>query len=139
MSIDCELTKGRSYIVEWVDSLNFAGWNTSDDIEKIALKTEDVIITYGEYVGMSDGGIYISLAQSLDKKKGVYSNVIKIPIKCIMKINEMERGMPSTIPLVAFLALFIGMAALYFSFNPPQVALEKNIRAFTSETNLIEE
>lgn len=133
-----DLERGRSYIIEWVDSLNFAGWNTSSDAEKIASKSEDLITTYGEYIGRSAGGIYISLAQSLDKSKGVYSNVIKIPIKCIMKINQIDKGMPSTIPLVAFLALILGASALYLSFNPPQFVLDDIADSLLTEYQLIE-
>lgn len=135
--MDYELSKGKSYIIEWVDSLNFAGWNTSSDAERIATKSEDLITTYGEYIGRSDGGIYISIAQSIDQRKGVYSNVIKIPIKCIMKINQIDKGVPSTTPIVAFLALILGASAFYFSFNPSQFAINKVIETITDNYKLI--
>jgi hypothetical protein len=78
-----ELIKGNSYVIEWKDSTNYAGWHDKKETEAIVAKEEDLIVTRGVYLGKLKGQIYISMAQNVSENTETDSNVIKIAINSI--------------------------------------------------------
>jgi len=82
-----DLNKFDGIEVCWFDSRSFPEWEQMDEVQRIALMEENMIITYGHYSGQSK--YYISVSQNRDSRNTVASHVMKILKKSIQTIERL--------------------------------------------------
>lgn len=123
--MDYELKKNHHYVVEWIDPLHLV---SGENLEEVKERNS----TFGKFLGKIEGHIYVALNDE-------ESNVKKIPEECLMHALEVTES--SNLGLVMNLLLFLAVCtSLWFSFNPPQYAVEYILDTLISnETIIIED
>lgn len=129
--MDYAFKRGHSYLIEWVDPIYLAG-QVKDRADDVVPESE-CRATFGEYLSQADGKVFISIKPRDDSMK----NVADIPIKCVLSVVEVGSNIASVLSTLAIVVLFFGLCtSLYFTFNPPQYAIEKVMDTIISNNEI---
>jgi len=131
-----QMRVGKAYVIEWNDAENYHGWYEDEDLDEIAKKSEEPVITYGVYKGKSGDGLYISVAQSGKEILGSpKSNIKKITVPTIKAIHAIDTKDNLTNMFRATFVIFtlIFATAVYFMFNPTTQMVENVTRSILND------